>query len=93
MIESDYLDTLEKRVQSNKIVKEFQDTALMLADMLDDKPHIALYMKLAQKCPKRDLLRVAKDVAGRAHVKHKGAYFMKVLKEEGILKWTKKIYK
>ncbi|OGM92641.1 hypothetical protein A2935_03955 [Candidatus Wolfebacteria bacterium RIFCSPLOWO2_01_FULL_47_17b] len=84
MIDREYLKTLEKRVKSNRIVKEFQDTALIIAELLDDTKHTALYMKLAKEHPKQELLRIAKDVAERHEVSHKGAYFMGILKERGF---------
>lgn len=83
MIDQDYIEKLEKRAQSNRIVKEFQDTALYIAELLNDKKHTALYMKLAKQHPKQLLMRIAASVAERGHIDRKGAYFMKILKEEG----------
>lgn len=83
MIDKDYIEKLEKRAQSNRIVKEFQDTALHIAELLNDKKHTALYMRLAKHYPKQLLVRIAASVAERGHIDRKGAYFMKILKEEG----------
>jgi hypothetical protein len=89
MIDKEYVKALEKRVKTNRIVAEFQDIALQLAELLDDKKHVSLYMKLAKQHSKQTLLQIAKDVAERKQVSRKGAYFMKVLKEQGILKRLK----
>ena len=52
---------------------------LMLAEMLNDEKHKALYIKLAKEHDHEKLLTTARSVAERINVKNKGAYFMGVL--------------
>jgi len=51
----------------------------MLAEILEDKKHKSLYMKLAKRHGAQKLIELAKDVASRKNVKNKGAYFMYML--------------
>jgi len=68
------------------VSQEFQKYAYELAKELDDLPHKSLYMKLAKRHSADTLLKIAKDVADREGVENKGAYFMKIISEMGILK-------
>ncbi len=60
-------------------------TGLMLAEILHDNAHKALYIKLAKSHGEQRLLGLAKLVAENTKVKNKGAYFMRVLfsKDDG----------
>lgn len=88
MIDPAYFDELAERAKTNKIYQEFQLTALTLAELLGDSKHVSLYMRLAKTHPKQDLFRIAKTIAERPDIGNKGAYFMKVLKEEGYFTKT-----
>lgn len=59
-----------------------QLAGLTIAELLRDEKHISLYMKLAKQYDSNELLRLAKDVAARAGVHNRGAYFMRMLKFE-----------
>ncbi len=78
-LDDNYLEKLKERGKKGHVYKEFQDTGLMLADILSDLKHKALYIKLAKERDKGELLSLAKRVAGNKNVKNKGAYFMRVL--------------
>ncbi|MDO8504297.1 MAG: hypothetical protein Q7S36_00390 [Candidatus Liptonbacteria bacterium] len=81
-IDASYLDELKKRRNESKVYKEFQLTGLTVAEILGDQSHKSLYIKLAKSAEKGKLLALAKDVSERKNIKNKGAYFMKVWKEE-----------
>lgn len=78
-----YLAELKKRSEESHVHKEFQLIGLEIADILKDRKHKALYIKLA-KAHKRphELLTIAKDIAGKKDVKRKGAYFMVVVADK-----------
>ena len=78
-LDDHYLEKLKKRGEKGHVYKEFQDTGLMLADILRDREHKALYIKLAKEHDKQELLSIAKRVAENKDVKNKGAYFMRIL--------------
>jgi len=61
----------------------------MIAEILHDDKHKALYIKLAKERNQNKLLELAKGIAERPNIKNKGAYFMKmvqVIKQEKIEK-------
>lgn len=74
-----YVKELADRKEESHVYQEFQLVGLTVADILSDRPHKALYIKLAKQFGKDRLLMVAKSVAERKDVKNKGAYFMRVL--------------
>ncbi len=78
-LDDHYLEKLKERGKKGHIYREFQDTGLILADILGDRKHKALYIKLAKEHDKQELLALAKRVAESKDVKNKGAYFMRVL--------------
>jgi len=90
MIQKEYLEILKKRGKESHVYKKFQLTGLLIAQLLNDEKHKALYIKLAKKHGDA-LLRIAKDVSERKKVKNKGGYFMSVLKRThpNILKNSK----
>lgn len=72
---------LGKRSKESHVYKPHQLTGLEIANILEDWSHKSLYIKLAKTYGDR-LLPIAKSVAERKNVKNKGAYFMKIYKEE-----------
>lgn len=74
-----YFDKLKKRSLKSRIHRSYQFTGLNIAEILQDKKHKSLYIKLAKKHSADKLLDLAKSIAQRKYVKNKGAYFMKVL--------------
>lgn len=81
-----YFEEIRKRRKESKVYMEFQLTGLEIADMLGDRAHKSLYIRLAKGGNKSRLLSVAKDVVERKGIKNKGAYFMKVWQKEKPVK-------
>ena len=77
--DGDYFKTLKKRGKESRVYKEYQLLGLEIAQALRDERHKSLYIKLARERDAKELLRIAKDIAGRKNVKNKGAYFMSVI--------------
>jgi hypothetical protein len=75
----DYMKELKEREKKSHVYKEFQLVGLEIADILKDRGHKALYIKLAKKGNAHELLRLAKDIADRRNVTSKGAYFMAIV--------------
>ena len=78
----EYLETLRERARTSRVHRRHQATGLLVAELLGDQDHRALYMKLAKDIGNDRLLSLAKDVAGRANVKNKGAYLMRLIAKE-----------
>lgn len=83
---SGYLEEIRKRRKESKVYKEFQLVGLEIADMLGDRAHKSLYIRLAKGGNKSLLLSVARDVSERKGIKNKGAYFMRVWQKENSAK-------
>ncbi len=80
------MDELKRRSGESRVYSEHQLMGLLIAEVLQDEEHRSLYMKLAKSNDADTLLKIAKDVAERPNVENKGAYFMKIIGEMGILK-------
>ncbi|MBI2278514.1 MAG: hypothetical protein HYU81_00370 [Candidatus Brennerbacteria bacterium] len=75
---SGYIENLKKRrAHSKPISKGYQVAGLMLAEILSDRAHKRLYLKLAREYDNDALLMLAKDVAERRGIANYGAYFMR----------------
>jgi hypothetical protein len=74
-----YIAELKRRGKESRVYRDYQLVGLEIADILRDRSHKALYIKLAKEGNVRQLLGIAKDVAERKDVKNRGAYFMKVI--------------
>jgi len=72
-----YFDELEKRSKKSRIHKPYQSVGLELAEILKDRRHIPLYIKLAKHHDADRLLRLAKSIAERKYIKNRGGYFMR----------------
>lgn len=81
-IHEKYIAELRRRAQGSRIHRKYQLTGLEIADILSDRPHKALYIKLAKEGNARRLLALAKDIAERKGVKNRGAYFMRMIATE-----------
>ena len=77
-----YMAELKRRAKESHIYRDYQLVGLEIADILNDRPHKVLYIKLAKDGSPRRLLAIAKDVADRKDVKNRGAYFMRMVMEE-----------
>lgn len=87
-----YGDRLAERAKASKVYAGFQMIGLELANILSDRAHTPLYIKLAKTHPDHaQLMILAKDIAGKPSVTNKGAYFMKALsnKDKGYDGWKK----
>lgn len=78
----EYFEELKKRAQSSKVYKSYQLTGLEIANILEDWQHKSLYIKLAKEHGEHKMLALAKNVAEKKSIKNKGAYFMRVFKNE-----------
>lgn len=74
-----YFEELKKRSGKSKVYRSYQALGLEIAEVLGDRKHKALYMKLAKKHNPQSLLAMAKSVSERKGIANKGAYFMTVL--------------
>lgn len=75
----EYIKSLKKRNKESRVHTDYQLLGLEIADILDDRGHKSLYIKLAKDHNPDILLRIAKSVEERKGIKNKGAYFMKIL--------------
>ena len=78
----DYIEKLGERKKKSRAYREFQLIGLEVAGILEDPPHKSLYIKLTKLHGKSRILSLAKSVAERKNIKNKGAYFMRLLKNE-----------
>ena len=77
----DYLKELKKRSKDSHVYTPHQLAGLEIADLLGDRKHKALYIKLAKEMGSGELLGIAKQVADNKTVKNRGAYFMTITSE------------
>jgi len=73
-----YLQILRERRRASRVRFKHQSTGLVLAEILEDRKHKPLYMRLANIYDAQILIQTARDVAARSNIKNKGAYFMRV---------------
>lgn len=81
----EYLNELKRRRKESRVYKSYQLTGLVIADILEDRKHKALYIKLAKERGENSMIMLAKDVAERPRIKNKGAYFMKLIQKNSAL--------
>ena len=77
-----YLDTLAKRSRESRVYRRYQLVGLLIADLLHDRLHKSLYIKLAKLHGADRLFALAEDVAQRSNIKNRGAYFMRLLSKK-----------
>ena len=77
-----YIEKLDERKKKSRAYREFQLIGLEVEDILEDSAHKSLYIKLTKLHGKNKILALAKSVAERKNVNKKGAYFMRLLKNE-----------
>ena len=78
----EYLKGIDKRVKESRVYVKHQSIGLEIAEILEDMPHKALYIKLAKENDGEELLALAKRIAENKDIKNKGGYFMRVFHEE-----------
>lgn len=83
---NDYIKELQKRKVKSRIYQKYQLTGLMISDLLKDKKHKTLYIKLAKEINNNRLLELAKSIAENEKIKNPAAYFMWKIKYDGLLK-------
>jgi hypothetical protein len=76
-----YMAELKRRGKESHVYRSYQLVGLEIADMLNDRPHKALYIKMAKEKDQHRLLAIARDIVDRKEVKNKGAYFMRIVAE------------
>jgi len=74
-----YMEMLRQRGTDRRVTQKHQLAGLEISEMLGDKEHKSLYIKLAKEKGVSQMLSLAKDVANRKNIKNKGAYFMKIV--------------
>lgn len=82
-----YLDALkERRTKSrSRVTTRHQMLGLIIAELLEDRPHKSLYIKLVKQGDGGRLMEIARDVSERGPVQNKGAYFMTILENHNLL--------
>lgn len=80
-----YFNELKKRKKKSKVYKKYQLDGLLIAELLVDRQHKSLYIKLAKEIGGERLLSIAKIIAENKKIKNKGAYFMWTLKKENLI--------
>jgi hypothetical protein len=74
-----YLEKLKLRRKESHVYRRYQLLGLQIAELLGDRAHKALYIKLVKERGSEELLGLAKRISGLEHVTNKGAYFMSCL--------------
>ncbi len=77
----EYLKLLKEREKASRVYHSHQSIGLVLADILEDRSHKSLYIKLAKNHNAETLIILAKDIAARKSILKKGAYFMTMLQK------------
>ncbi len=78
-ISDNYLEELKKRGKESHVYRSYQLIGLEIADILKDRNHKSLYIKLAKEHEGGELLRIAKEISEKKDIKNLGAYFMRVV--------------
>jgi len=73
-----YLEKLTERAKHSRAYRDYQLIGLQLAEILHDRPHRALFIKLAKEYNQEKLMELAGKIAERDNIRNKGAYFMRV---------------
>ena len=81
MQKDEYRELLNRRAKESRVYSQHQFVGVTLAEMLDDKAHTSLYIRLAKNHNQELLLHLARTVSGNKEVRNKGAYFMRLLQE------------
>ena len=81
-----YIKNLKIRSTSSHAHTKHQLLGLEIAEVLHDRPHRSLYIKLAKNWDGNELLRLARDVADRVAVRNRGGYFMRIIAEDEDIK-------
>ncbi len=88
-----YFEELKKRGRNSRVYKKYQLDGLEIAELLNDRAHKALYIKLVKEGNAEKLRELAASVATRQGVKSKGALFMYLLKNPQAQKFQSPLKK
>lgn len=80
-----FLAELAARRTRSRAHTRHQLIGLLIAEVLADRAHKTLYIKMAKEGDADMLLALAKDVAERRDVERPGAYFMAAAYERGYI--------
>lgn len=82
----DYFKELQKRAKKSRVNYDYQLKGLIIADLLNDRKHKSLYIKLAKEIGGDKILPIAKEISLNQNIDNKGAYFMWKIKNENLIK-------
>jgi len=82
-LDKNYMNVIRERAKKSRVYQKHQSVGLALAEILEDRGHKALYMRLAKDYWEDDLIPLAKRIAENGTIKNKGAYFMRAFFGEG----------
>ncbi len=83
-----YLSELAARRRKSRAYTRHQLMGLLIAEVLGDRAHKSLYIKMAKEGNPDFLMSLAKDVADRPGIDNRGAYFMAAAHERGLIPFT-----
>jgi hypothetical protein len=83
-----YLSELAARRRKSRAYTRHQLMGLLIAELLGDRTHKSLYIKMAKEGNPDVLMSLAKDVADRPNIDNRGAYFMAAAHERGLIPFT-----
>lgn len=75
------INRVEKKKESQRVSREFQDYGIRIAEQLNDTAHKSLYIKLAKEKPRKALEDALSYVLDYPQAHTKGRLFMWKLKE------------
>ena len=78
--QASYFAELSERAKKSRAYTPHQLAGLELAEMLHDRKHKSLYMKLAKEYRVPVLFTLAKTTLEKSNIKNPGAYFMSLIK-------------
>lgn len=82
IVSNSYFEELNRRSKKSRVHHRHQLIGLEIAEILSDRRHKSLYIKLAKKYDPDKLLELAKTIAQNPRIANKGAYFMRVISQD-----------
>lgn len=74
--------TIKQRSLTSKAYKDYQAAGVDVAELLNDRKHKALYIRLAKLHGSNKIRNLAKEVCDKPGVLNRGAYLMRLLQLE-----------
>lgn len=78
------LTQIMKKKKNYRVSTRFQEVGIEIANKLDDKKHLGLYIKLAKKYGEiflRGIMDEVLEIDIRHSIKNKGAYFLTLIQK------------